>query len=156
MKLRFVFVGGQKEDWLAELTEEYRKKIGHFCSVEIHRIKPSKQARASAEQKLADETSDLMKAISKDDLVILCDERGEAPDSRGFSKRLVKSFERGKPRVSIVVGGAFGVSDEIRKRADWVWSLSPLVFNHHLAQAIVLEQTYRAFTIWKNIPYHNE
>ena len=156
MKLRFLFVGGQKEIWLSDLTEEYRKKIGFFCPIEITRIKPSRQARGSAEQKLAAESGEILKNIGKEDLVILCDERGELLDSRAFSKHLVKSFERGKPRVSIVIGGAFGFSDEVRKRADWVWSLSPLVFNHHLAQAIALEQTYRAFAIWKNIPYHND
>ena len=68
----------------------------------------------------------------------------------------MKLFERGRPRVLILVGGAFGFGPEIRERADWTWSLSPLVFNHHIAQAVVLEQTYRAFAIWKNLPYHNE
>jgi 23S rRNA (pseudouridine1915-N3)-methyltransferase len=73
-----------------------------------------------------------------------------------FSVKLVKLFERGRPRVVILIGGAFGFGSEIRERADWTWSLSSLVFNHHIAQAAVLEQVYRAFTIWKNIPYHNE
>jgi 23S rRNA (pseudouridine1915-N3)-methyltransferase len=55
-----------------------------------------------------------------------------------------------------LIGGAFGFGNEIRERADWTWSLSSMVLNHHVAQAVVLEQVYRAFTIWKNIPYHNE
>jgi 23S rRNA (pseudouridine1915-N3)-methyltransferase len=157
MKLRFVFIGGQNENWLAELTEEYRKKIGFFCSVEILQIKPTKQSRSSSEQKRADETAALLKALGKkEDYVILCDERGDSLSSRKFSQRLVKSFETGKSRVSIVIGGAFGFSDEMRERADWIWSLSPLVFNHHIAQAVVLEQVYRGFTIWKNLPYHND
>jgi 23S rRNA (pseudouridine1915-N3)-methyltransferase len=156
VKLAFVFVGGHKEEWLSEITGEYTKKIGYFCPCEVIRIKPSRQARASAEQKLADETADLMKVIKKEDLVIVCDERGDQPTSKKFSEKLVKFIERGRPRVVILVGGAFGFGPEIRERADWVWSLSNLVFNHHLAQAVVLEQTYRAFTIWKNIPYHNE
>jgi 23S rRNA (pseudouridine1915-N3)-methyltransferase len=156
MKLAFVFIGGQKEDWLSTLTAEYEKKLKHFCAVEIIRLKPSKQARASAEQKLAEETEQLLKTIKKDDLVIVCDERGDAVTSKKFSEKLVKLFERGRPRVVILVGGAFGFGPEIRSRADWTWSLSTMVFNHHIAQAIVLEQTYRAFTIWKNIPYHND
>lgn len=156
MKLAFVFVGGHKEAWLQELTDEYIKKIGYFCPVEIIRVRPSKQARASAEQKLAEESESILKAIKKDDLLVVCDERGEQLTSSKFSAKLVKLFERGKPRVVILVGGAFGFSEEVRKRADWTWSLSPLVFNHHIAQAVTLEQTYRALTIWKNIPYHNE
>ncbi len=156
MKLAFVFVGGGKEGWLEELTASYQAKLKPFASIEIIRIKPSKQARESAQKKLSDETAELLKVIKKDDLLVLCDERGEAVSSRKFSEKLVKLFERGRPRVVILIGGAFGFGDEIRARADWTWSLSTLVFNHHIAQAVVLEQTYRAFAIWKNLPYHND
>jgi 23S rRNA (pseudouridine1915-N3)-methyltransferase len=156
MKLAFLFVGGQKEEWLTELLADYHRKIGFFCPTEIIRVKPSRLSRASSAQKLAEETTDLLKLIKKDDLVIVCDERGEQPSSRKFSTKLIQFFERGRPRVVIVVGGAFGLGEEVRRRADWTWSLSSLVMNHHIAQAVVLEQTYRAFTIWKNIPYHNE
>lgn len=119
-------------------------------------MKPAKAARASAEQKLAEETQTLLKIIRKDDFLIVCDEKGDQPNSKKFSEKLVKAFERGKPRVVFLIGGAFGFGPEIRERADWMWSLSALTFNHHIAQALVLEQVYRAFTIWKNIPYHNE
>lgn len=156
MRLAFVFVGGGKEAWLEELTSDYLAKLKPFVSVELIRLKPSKQARESAAKKLADETAELMRVLRKDDLLILCDERGEAVTSRKFSAKLVSLFERGRPRVVIMIGGAFGFSDEIRKRADWTWSLSTMVFNHHIAQAVVLEQVYRAFAIWKNLPYHND
>lgn len=156
MKLAFVFVGGHKEPWLSEFTGEYLKKIGYFCPCEIVRIKPSRQARASADQKLAEETEAILHALKKDDIVIICDERGDAPSSKKFSDKLVKFFERGRPRVVFLIGGAFGFGNEIRERADWMWSLSSMVLNHHVAQAVVLEQVYRALTIWKNIPYHNE
>lgn len=156
MKLAFVFVGGNKEPWLEELTGEYLAKLKPFCPTEIIRIKPSKQARASAQAKLADETADLLKVLKKDDVIIICDERGEAVSSRKFSDKMVKFFERGRPRVVILIGGAFGFGDEIRTRADWTWSLSTMVFNHHIAQAVVLEQVYRSFAIWKNLPYHND
>ncbi|MES2965767.1 MAG: 23S rRNA (pseudouridine(1915)-N(3))-methyltransferase RlmH [Bdellovibrionota bacterium] len=156
MKLAFVFVGGHKEEWLASLTEAYQAKLKPFCPVEIVRLKPSKQARASSEKKLDDESDAILRTIKKDDIVVLCDERGESVDSRKFSAKLVKLFERGRPRVVIVIGGAFGFSKDLRARADWTWSLSPLVFNHHIAQAVVLEQVYRAFAIWKNLPYHND
>lgn len=156
MRLAFVFVGGGKEAWLEELTASYQAKLKPFVQVEIIRLKPSKQARESAAKKLADETAELMRVLKKEDLLILCDERGEAVTSRKFSSKLVQLFERGRPRVVIMIGGAFGFSDEIRKRADWTWSLSTMVFNHHIAQAVVLEQVYRAFAIWKNLPYHND
>ncbi len=156
MKLAFVFIGGHKEVWLETLSSEYQKKLSRFAQVEILRLKPSRQERASAQQKQAEETEALLRAVKKDDVVIVCDEKGDEIGSVKLSAQLVKCFERGRPRVVILVGGAFGFSDDIRRRADWTWSLSKLTLNHHIAQAVVLEQTYRAFAIWKNIPYHNE
>lgn len=156
MKLALVTVGGQKEPWLLELSAEYERKIKHFVPFEIVRRKPAKLERASREAKREAESRLILGALSKDDVVVLCDERGAAVNSLKFSESFVKFFERGKPRVVVVIGGAFGASQELRQRADWTWSLSPLVLNHHVAQAVALEQLYRALTIWRNIPYHNE
>ncbi len=157
MKFVLLTVGGQKESWLQELSNEYEKKLKFFTSFEILRLKPVKLERASRDMKLAAEGALLAKAIHKNDFVIVCDERGEAPSSIKFSERLTRAAAvQGRPRVVVVVGGAFGLTDEVRRRADWVWSLSSLVMNHHIAQAVVLEQLYRAFAIQKNLPYHNE
>jgi 23S rRNA (pseudouridine1915-N3)-methyltransferase len=156
MKLAFAFVGGHKEAWLVELAEEYSNKLSFFCPTEVIRIRPSRQARASAGQKLAEETQGLLRVVKKDDILVVCDENGEAVSSRKLSGKMVKLFERGRPRVVFLVGGAFGFGHEVKARADWIWSLSPLTLNHHIAQALVLEQTYRAFAIWKNLPYHND
>lgn len=155
MKIAFIFVGGHKEDWLVSLSEAYEKKLKYFCPTEIVRVRPSKQERAERRQKLAEESGVLMRQIKQDDLVILCDEKGESLSSTKMSAKFVKLIERGRPRIVIIIGGAFGVSEELRERADWLWSLSNLTLNHHIAQAVVLEQTYRAFAIWKNLPYHN-
>lgn len=155
MKLALLTIGGNKEPWLNELTDEYQRKISYFLPFEVIRLKPIKLERAANEAKQKAEAEALLKALGKDDLLIVCDERGKQLDSVQFSQRLVKSFEKGKPRVVVMIGGAFGVTDEIRKRADFVWSFSSMVMNHHIAQAVALEQLYRALTIWKNMPYHN-
>ena len=155
MKLALLTIGGNKEPWLNELTDEYQRKISYFLPFEVIRLKPVKLERAANEAKQKAEAEALLKALGKDDLLIVCDERGKQIDSVQFSQRLVKSFEKGKPRVVVMIGGAFGVTEEIRKRADFIWSFSPMVMNHHIAQAVALEQLYRALTIWKNMPYHN-
>ena len=155
MKLALLTIGGNKEPWLNELTDEYQRKISYFLPFEVIRLKPIKLERAANEAKQKAEAEALLKALGKDDLLIVCDERGKQLDSVQFSQRLVKSFEKGKPRVVVMIGGAYGVTEEIRKRADLIWSFSPMVMNHHIAQAVALEQLYRALTIWKNMPYHN-
>ena len=156
MKLAFIFVGGQKEEWLMDLSQDYAKKLNFFCATEIIRLKPTRFARASSAQKLDAETVDIMKALRPDDLLVVCDEKGDPVTSRKLSEKMVKLLERGRPRLVFLIGGAFGFTDDIRTRADWRLSLSNLTFNHHIAQAILLEQVYRSFAIWKNLPYHNE
>jgi 23S rRNA (pseudouridine1915-N3)-methyltransferase len=156
VRLAFLFVGGAKGEWILPVEAEYAKKIGRFAPIEIVRLKPPKLARPSATEKKAREGADILKALKPDDLVVACDERGEQVASREFSQKLVRLFERGRPRVAIVVGGPYGLSEEVLARADWRWSLSRLTFSHPLAQAVALEQAYRALTIWKGIPYHND
>lgn len=156
MKVVFAFVGGQKEEWLKEVTSLYLKKIGFYLSAEILQIRPSKIARGSSQQKVAEESESIKKVLRPDDFLIVCDERGEQLSSIDFSKKVVRAIESGKSRIVFLVGGAFGLSDELKNRSNLTLSLSTLVFNHHIAQAVLLEQVYRACTIWKNIPYHNE
>ena len=155
VKLAFVFVGGDKNEWASLVEREYIEKISRFTRVEVVRVKPSRAARADAARKAADESASALALIRDEDLLVLCDERGDQTNSREFSSRLVKLIERGRPRVVIAVGGAYGWTDAAIARADWRWSFSKLTFPHPLAQAIALEQTYRAFTIWKGLPYHN-
>jgi len=156
MKLAFVFVGGHKETWVTEFSDEYQKRLSFFVSTDVIRLRPSRLERGSRDQKCLDESSAILKQLSKDDVVILCDEKGDELSSPALSKKIVKLLERGKQRLVIIIGGAYGASDELKARADWTWSLSELTFNHHFAQVISLEQIYRAFTIWKGLPYHND
>lgn len=156
MKIVFLFMGGQKEPWLNEATGDLVRKIGFIAPSEVTRLKPSKIDRASAVQKKEVESKQVLNSISKDDFVVLLDERGHQLDSIMFSKKLVKMLESGKSRIVFVVAGAFGASEELKARSNYTLSLSSMVFNHHLAQLVICEQVYRALTIWKNIPYHNE
>jgi len=87
--------------------------------------------------------------------VICCDERGENISSGEYSQRLQSAFRDGR-EVVILIGGAYGFTDEIRNKSNFVWSFSKLVFPHALARVIVLEQTYRAAEIAKGSPYHHE
>ncbi|MDO5451474.1 MAG: 23S rRNA (pseudouridine(1915)-N(3))-methyltransferase RlmH [Candidatus Saccharibacteria bacterium] len=89
------------------------------------------------------------------ELVICCDERGDNISSDEFSQRLEKAFLDDK-EVVILIGGAYGFPDEVRRKSDFVWSFSKLVFPHLLARLIVVEQIYRASQISQNRPYHHK
>ena len=93
--------------------------------------------------------------FSSRDFIILTDERGKNLSSPEFSWLLEKNFNNSK-NIVIIIGGAFGVSEEVRKKADFVWSFSNLVFPHQLARLLVAEQIYRAQEISRGGKYHHE
>ena len=156
MKLVVLTTDPGKVEWLSRLTEDYTKKLNHFVPFEVILVKTSSQSRSDREAKKRDDSHALLKKITDKDFVILCDERGLGLDSSAFSQRLMRAWEGGKARVVVVIGGPYGSDPELRSRAQWEWKLSDLVFNHWIAQAVVCEQLFRAITIWKNTPYHNE
>ena len=85
---------------------------------------------------------------------MLLDERGQNVDSPALASRLQGAFDSSK-QVAVIIGGAYGVDDRVRQRADFVWSLSKLVFPHQLVRLILAEQLYRAQEIAGGRPYHH-
>ncbi|MNL45567.1 Ribosomal RNA large subunit methyltransferase H [compost metagenome] len=118
-------------------------------------MKAKKSAREDADFKRNEESELILKNVNSDDYLILFDERGTSFDSIKFSQKVENILGSSKKRAIFVIGGAFGVNEDVRKRADLKVCLSPMVMNHLMAQAMSLEQIYRAFTIIKKIPYHN-
>ena len=107
------------------------------------------------------EETKLMKKLSEwpfenaQEYVICCDERGKNISSGEYSSLLERAFVDSR-EIVILIGGAYGFSEEVRGKADFVWSFSKLVFPHALARVMVCEQTYRAFQIAIGGKYHHE
>lgn len=144
-----------KEPWFDEVKALYEKKLKPFCSFEIVHLKTIKQSREAPEQKKKFESQVLLEKLNQDDFIILLDEAGKKLDSIDFAKLIEKINTSGKKRGVFLIGGAYGVSEEIKKKAHSQISLSNLTMNHLVAEAVLLEQFYRAFTILNRIPYHN-
>ena len=144
-----------KENWFEEVKTVYLKKINHFIDFEIQHLKTNQVDRDQAALKIKFEESILLEKIKDDDYVILFDEKGRTFDSVNFAQALEKAQSSGKKRGVFVIGGAFGLSADIKKKAHVTISLSSLVMNHLIAETVVLEQIYRAHTIINRIPYHN-
>lgn len=156
MKIVFLSAASAKEDWFDKAETVYLKKLKGFYPSESVSIKTPKLGRDSADAKRREEEKIFLKFIEPQDFLILLDETGKLlPKSEEFSKSIVRALESGKPRLIFLIGGAFGVTDEIRKRANLTLSLSTLTMNHLVAQTMLYEQVYRALAIWKNLPYHN-
>lgn len=140
-----IIAGGKKNaGWAGEAISEYEKRLRKPYEVQWQFVEEEKLARWLADW-----------PFGASQYVICCDERGENISSREYSERLEKAF-LGSREVVILIGGAYGFSDSVRERADFVWSFSKLVFPHALARVIVAEQTYRAQEIARGGKYHHE
>jgi 23S rRNA (pseudouridine1915-N3)-methyltransferase len=156
-RLRILAVTENKEKWLQAATHLYHEKIEHFCKCEIVSIKPYKEARAAIQEKIKKETESILKKIDEKDHVILCDLQGAEYSSLEFAKKMQNTIESvGSKNITFIIGGAYGVGDELKRRAKERIKLSEMTMNHYVAHTMLLEQIYRAFTIIKGLPYHNE
>lgn len=139
-----IIAGGKRHvPWAKEAIEEYEKRLIKPYNLEWEFIE---------EEKLLKRLEDW--SFSGRDYVIICDERGKNISSEAYSDLLERAF-LGSKNIVILIGGAFGFSEEIRRKADFVWSFSDLVFPHMIARLIVAEQTYRAQEIKKGSHYHH-
>ena len=114
----------------------------------------TKQYNVAADQKKY-ESGIMLAQITKDDFVILLDERGKQFTSIEVADLIQQTANASKKRIVLIIGGAYGVEQSVFDRANIVWSLSKLVFPHMLVRLILAEQLYRACTIIRNEKYHH-
>ena len=157
MKVSILTVQSKKEPWVEAAKELYLKKLKPFFPIEIDELKAARFSRERSEITVQKMDDALLGRLLPSDLVILFDERGRSlGTSMEFSKRMQNFLESGKSRIVFIVGGAFGVGPRIKMRANVLVTLSPLTMSHHVAIVVSLEQIYRAMTLIKGLPYHNE
>ena len=150
--INIIAIGKKHEPWVVQGVERYCKRLVAPFTIQWVLLQHSAQNGAAARQQ---ESRAILQRLQPTDYVILLDERGQMVDSPAFSAQLGQLFS-GAKKVVMVIGGAYGVSNELMRRADAVWSLSPLVFPHQLVRLLVAEQIYRAQQITRNSPYHHE
>lgn len=151
MPIRIIAVGKKHEPWVTEGIQRYQKRLRRPFAVEWVILPHSSLTDIRARQ---EESQRILLRVNASDYVILLDERGESIDSPELSSLLLKLLETSQD-VVIVIGGAYGVDDTVVKRANFVWSLSKLVFPHQLVRLILTEQLYRAQEIASGNPYHH-
>ena len=137
--------------------EQYAKRVNHYCKFTVTTIADVKNTRnmAPSRQKQL-EGEMILRLISDGDWLVLMDEKGRQFTSMEYADWLQKRMLSGVKRLAIVIGGPYGFSDEVYKRANEKISLSKMTFSHQIVRAIFAEQLYRAFTILNNEPYHHE
>lgn len=154
MKLAILSVGKAHESYIKEGVELFTKRIGHYYPIDWQLITPSKLTEPIQIKKA--EAANILKSITATDVLVLLDETGKMLSSPGLSKLIQQKANQSAQRVVFLIGGAYGVEDEIKKRANFTWSLSELVFPHMLVRLLLAEQIYRACSILANEKYHHE
>lgn len=140
-----IIAGGKKNaNWTLEACQEYEKRLRKPFNIEWEFYDEDRLIT-----KLENWPFDPARHY-----VICCDERGQNISSDEYSQRLQNAFANGRETI-ILIGGAYGFTDEIRDKADFIWSFSNLIFPHALARLIVTEQTYRAQEIMRGSKYHH-
>lgn len=157
MKFIFRAIGKAHEPFVKEGVEMFTKRIGNYFPAEWHIIPMPKNAGALSEMELKKKEAELLlQSFHKNDYVVLLDEKGKQMSSEGFAQFIQQRANESVKNLVFVIGGAYGVSDEVSQRANYNWSLSQLVFPHQLVRLILAEQMYRACSIIKNEKYHHQ
>lgn len=157
MKISFWSVGKAHEPYVKAGVEDFTRRISRYYKVEWNLIPAPKNAGMLSEMDMKKKEGEIiLEWLGKDDYLVVLDERGKQVSSEGLASFLQARANESTKQVIFLIGGAFGVSDEVMKRADYKWSLSQLVFPHQLVRIILAEQVYRACTILKNEKYHHK
>jgi 23S rRNA (pseudouridine1915-N3)-methyltransferase len=156
MKIELWSVGKPHETYAKPGIEEFSKRISNYFPASWHIIAPPKNAGSLSESALKKgEAALIMSALDVQDYLVLLDERGKQLNSPGLAQFIQQRANESTRKIVFLIGGAFGVDETITQRADFCWSLSPLVFPHMLVRLILAEQVYRACTILRNEKYHH-
>ena len=157
MKIKLLYIGKADSDNLQKAIEDYVKKINFYAAFEIIPIPYLKNCKAMSFQEQKEKEGELfLKKFDTSDYVVLLDEHGKEYTSLQFSAQMQQYMNSGTKTLVFVIGGAYGFSETVYKRANAKLSLSKMTFPHIVTRLIFTEQLYRAFTILKGEPYHHE
>lgn len=157
MKLQMWSVGKAHDPVFDKGIAAFSKRLENYYPAGWQLIGPPKNAAVMSEQELKkQEGKAILGLLRPDDFLVLLDERGKMISSVQLAAMIQQRANESTKRLIFLIGGAFGVDEPVRQRAQITWSLSQLVFPHMLVRLILAEQLYRACTINRNEKYHHE
>jgi len=157
MKITLLVIGRTEADYLIKGIDIYQKRLEHYIPFSINVIPALKNTKTLSELQQKQKEGELLLAqIKPTDVLILLDENGKQFSSVAFASYLEKQMVAGTRSMVFVVGGPYGFSDEVYKKATGKISLSEMTFSHQMVRLIFVEQIYRAMTILKGEPYHHQ
>jgi len=157
MKLQFWTIGKSHDDYVKEGIVAFTKRISNYYPVQWNIIPMPKNAGMMSEMDLKIKEGEMILGfLKKEDYLVVLDENGTQINSEELAGFLRQRGNESEKNIIFLIGGAFGISMDVIKRANYKWSLSKLVFPHQLVRLILAEQIYRACSILKNEKYHHK
>lgn len=142
--------------WVSSGYEEFIKRLPKEFTPLLKEIPPGRRSKSSdLKRAIAEESQRILQAIPKDCRVIALDENGRSWTTRKLADQMAQWAGSGRD-VALIIGGADGLSDEVKQRADLTWSLSALTLPHALVRVVLAEQLYRGWSLISNHPYHRD
>jgi 23S rRNA (pseudouridine1915-N3)-methyltransferase len=156
MKIKLLAIGNKMPSWVNDAVSIYQKRLPKECALTIIELEmPKRNKNTSNTTLIAKETATLLNKIDQQDIVIALDERGEMWSTQQLAQKLESWLPTGQ-NICLIVGGPDGLSDELKNKAQYLWSLSRLTLPHPMIRPLVAEQLYRAWSIITNHPYHRD
>ena len=158
MNITIIAVGKLKVKYLKLAIDEYSKRLSRYCKLDFIELQDEKTPDNASEKDeliIKDKEGKLILSKIKDNaFVIAMDLQGKELSSEDFAKFISKCGVTGNSNIVFVIGGSLGLSEEVRKRANYKLCFSKMTFPHQLFRVMLLEQVYRGFRIINNEPYH--
>ena len=157
MKIELWMLGKTQKGYLETGIQTFDKRLKRYLKIEQVVIPDIKGAKSlTAEQIKEKEADDILSRLKPEDYLILLDEKGAQFTSVDFAEWLNKKLQTPNKRLIFLVGGAYGVSESVKRSAQFHLAFSKMTFSHQMIRLFVMEQLYRAVSILHHLPYHNE
>ena len=155
MRINLITIGKKMPNWINLGIEHYQKQLPSYYNFTITILDSQSRKSSSAENSKNLEAKLLLEASSESTFLIAFDELGKQQTSKQISKS-IESWQLEGESVALIIGGADGLSSEVKQKCHQIWGLSNLTMTHSMARLLVVEQVYRGYSLLNNHPYHRE
>ena len=153
MRVVIAAVGRPRDAGLASAIQEYETRAARYWPLEVHEVREESARSTSPDLVREREGERLLAKVPAGARVVVCDERGRQLRSPEFATWLQGAREDARD-IAFIIGGAYGLAEPMRSRADYILAIAPWTLPHELARLVLTEQLYRAGTILRGEPYH--
>lgn len=158
MQINIIYVGNIKDKYFSDAVKEYEKRLSAYCKVVNTEIKetkiPENASAAQINKAIEEEGEKILSVLPQKSYKIALAIEGAMLSSEELAKKIDLSLTGGYSSISFIIGGAFGMSEKVKKSCDMMLSVSRMTFTHRMMRVIILEQIYRAYNILSGGKYH--